>query len=127
MLPCFFAAGHYNYSRYGLFLVRSMTWLPEDVCDAFMRGEGYMHHMEGLWNGVPTDQFIESTWMRRGKGPSGVIGNTQNPQVMATWVYSLNARVSLTADLLDMSEHPETVHLSHKEETRGRIKQDGED
>ena len=30
MLPYMFAAHKYNYDRYGLFYVRSMTWLPMD-------------------------------------------------------------------------------------------------
>jgi len=34
--------------------------------------------MEGLWNGIPSDQFIEATWMKRGKGPSGIIGDTKS-------------------------------------------------
>ena len=33
--------------------------------------------MEGLWNGIPSDQFIETTWMKRGKGPGGIIGDTK--------------------------------------------------
>ena len=56
-----------------------------------------------------------------------VIDNIQNPQLMAMWVYSLSAHVSLTADLLDMSDHRETINLGHEEEARGRIKHDGED
>jgi len=33
--------------------------------------------MEGLWNGIPSDQFIETTWMKRGKGLGGIIGDTK--------------------------------------------------
>ena len=31
MLPYFFAAGHVNYARYGLYYVRSMEALPPDI------------------------------------------------------------------------------------------------
>ena len=77
MLPYFFAARKHNYARYGLFFSRSLTCLPSKVEQQFLRGERILHHMEGLWNGIPSDQFIETTWMKRGKGPSGIIGDTQ--------------------------------------------------
>jgi len=107
MLPYFFAAHKHNYARYGLFFRRSLTWLPSEVEQQFLRGEQILHHMEGLWNGIPSDQFIETTWMKRGKGPSGIIGDTQNPQTVATWSYSQQAVITLTGDLQMMTE--ETV------------------
>ena len=127
MLPYFFAACHHNYSRYTLFFVRPMAWLPVKVLDAFMKGEGSMHHIDGMWNGVPTDQSLESTLIRKGKGPSGVIGNTQNPQVMSTWVYSLGACVALTSSLQNMGAKEEAVQMYLKEESKGRIKEDAAD
>ncbi len=71
--------------------------------------------------------LIKSMWIRKGKGPSGVIGNTQNPQVMATWVYSLNAQVCLTSALQNMGGKEESIQVSHKEEIHGRIKGDSAD
>jgi len=79
--------------------------------------------MEGLWNGIPSDQFIETTWMKLGKGPSGIIGDTQNPQTVATWSYSQHAVITLTGDLQIMTEEDSTTKLVHK----GRIKTDVQD
>ena len=75
MLPYMFAANHYNYARYGLYYVRSMTWLAPELEEKFIKGEQTMHHMDGIWNGMPTDHFIETNWTRKGHGPEGVIGD----------------------------------------------------
>ena len=127
MLPYFFAAHKHSYAQYGLFFCRSLTWLPSEVEQQFLRGEQILHHIEGLWNGIPSDQFIETTWMKRGKGPSGVIGNTQNPQTVATWSYSQHAVVTLMGDLQLMTKDDSMPKLKHKEETSGRINSDAQD
>ena len=48
-----------------------MTWLAPELEDEFIKGEQTMHHMDGVWNGMPADQFIETTRMRKGHGPEG--------------------------------------------------------
>ena len=40
--------------------------------------------------------FIETTWMGQGHEPGGIIGNTENPQAMTTWVYNMDAVMTLT-------------------------------
>ena len=47
--------------------------------------------------------FIETNWMRKGYGPGGIIGMTESPQTMATWVCSMDAIMTLTGDLRKMS------------------------
>jgi len=54
--------------------------------------------------------------MKRGKGPSGVIGNTQNPQTVATWSYSQHAVVTLMGDLNMMTDEDSLPKLKHKED-----------
>ena len=120
------ADGH-RYSRYGLFYIRSMRWLSPDIEKRFVKGEQTLHHQAGLYNGVPRDQFIESTWMKKGKGQNGVIGNTQQPQTIATWVHSLNTVVTLQNDLRNMSSEEEKVKTTHKEESKSRLNDDSKD
>jgi len=60
MLPYMFAAHKYNYGRYGLFYVRSMTWLGPEILDRFCRGEQSLHHTAGIYNGQLSDMFIET-------------------------------------------------------------------
>jgi len=37
MLPYFFAAGHVNYARYGLYYLRSMEAVPAEVRERFLK------------------------------------------------------------------------------------------
>ena len=48
MLPYFFAAGHVNYALYGLYYLRSMEGLPQNVLKCFMNGEHVMRHLPGV-------------------------------------------------------------------------------
>ncbi|XP_038064765.1 D(1A) dopamine receptor-like [Patiria miniata] len=52
MIPYFFAAGHHNYARYGLYYLRSMERLQGEVLEMFMKRENVMRHKKGLWNGI---------------------------------------------------------------------------
>ena len=48
MIPYFFAAGHVNYARYGLYYMRSIERLPENVLKRFLNGEHVMRHNPGV-------------------------------------------------------------------------------
>ena len=100
-----------------------MQWMPEQ-CKKILKGEHALRLRSGINNGVPSDQFIEMTWMKKGKSEDGVIGNTQNPQTSATWVFSRNASQTLINDLRAMTEESSKICLNHKEEEKGRIKKD---
>ena len=126
-MSCKFAANHYKYARYGLYYVQSMGWLLPGLDDKFIKGEQPMHHIYGLWNGMPTDQFIETTWMRKCHGPEGIIDDTQNAQAMATWVLSRIAAQTLTNDLRRMTGGSDSAQFRHKEEDTFRIQRDAED
>ena len=41
MVAYMFAANKYNYSRYGLYYVRSMTWLGPEILDRFCQGSSH--------------------------------------------------------------------------------------
>ena len=51
MVAYMFAANKYNYSRYGLYYVRSMTWLEPEILDRFCQGQQSLHHNSGIYNG----------------------------------------------------------------------------
>jgi len=82
MMPYFFAAGHHNYARYGLYYLRSMERLPKDILQHFLKGDHVMRHKPGVWNGIWSDMFIETTFMRYGHGPNGIIGITLKPSAL---------------------------------------------
>ena len=74
MIPYFFAAGHWNYARDGTVYIRMMENLPDSVLNKFMKGQHVVHLQDGFWNGIWSDMAIESTCMKIGKGPSGIVG-----------------------------------------------------
>ena len=43
-----------------------MEALPEDILQRFMKGEHVMRHKPVQWNGIWSDMFIETTFMRYG-------------------------------------------------------------
>lgn len=73
MMPYFFASGHHNYARSALIYLRTNENLPDDVLSHFLKGYHVMRHIDGLWNGIWSDQFIESTFMRYGHGKTGKV------------------------------------------------------
>ena len=128
MVPYFFAAGHVHYARYGLHYLRSMESLPDSVLASFMKGEHVMQHVPGLWNGIWSDMFIESTFMRYGHGKGGIIGITLKPETLKVWALSLHICSNVETGLSTMVDG-ETVHIhdSHKEESSSRILSDAKD
>ena len=127
MMPYFFAAGHINYVRYGICYLRSMEKLPGDVLASFMKGDHVMRHQDGLWNGIWVDMMIETTFMRYGKGPGGIIGVTTKPKTVSIWANSLHSCNEVLKDLDDVRERDSTLKTHHKEELIGRINADEND
>ena len=62
MMPYFFAAGHQNYARLGLVYLRAIENLPDNVLPHFLKVQHIMRHMNGMWNGIWSDMFIESSF-----------------------------------------------------------------
>ena len=59
-----------------------MEALPPKVLEFFMKGEHVLRHTPGLWNGIWSDMFIESSFMRYGHGKRGIVGITLKPETM---------------------------------------------
>ena len=130
MMPYFFAAGHINYARYGLYylLLRQMETLPENVLSHFEAGEHVMRHQAGLWNGIWSDMFIETTFMRYGHGPGGLVGITLNNECVTRWALSLHTCSRLLLDIKTMRETDGAATVTrHKEEHGARIAADNDD
>lgn len=128
MLPYFFASAHVNYARYGLYYLRSMESLDREELAKFMKGEHVMHHVPGLWNGIWSDMFIETTFMRYGHGPGGIIGITLKPETLKTWALGLHICCRLEQDIAEVvGSEKERRQETHKEETKARIASDSSD
>ncbi|KAG0723221.1 hypothetical protein GWK47_043072 [Chionoecetes opilio] len=118
MMPYFYATGHVHYARYGLFYLRSMEALPTKVLDLFMKGEHVLRHILGIWNGIWSDMYIETTFMRYGHGKGGIIGITLKPETLKTWALSLHLCSKLESNLSEIVDGDGgNVQIIHKEES----------
>ena len=84
MLPYFMAAGCYHYARYGTFYVHHMCSLSSTVLKQ-PQHDCSLRRLPGYFNGIPTDQFIETAYMRLGHGPGGATGLAINERQMTVW------------------------------------------
>ncbi len=129
MIPYFFAAGHQNYARSSLVYQRAIENLPRSILAYFLKGEPVMRHMKGLWNGIWSDMFIESTFMRYGHGRAGIVGITLKPETLKTWALSRHICSQLMEDLAELRGESDEYRFqdSHKEEAASRISSDKKD
>ena len=131
MLPYFFAAGHIHYARYATYYILSMKALPQHVQQHFAKGDHVVRHIEGIWNGMWSDMFIETTFMRYGKGKHGIIGITLSPEALKSWALSLHVCMSgqMAADVAEMRGDESVARQAniHKEEGKSRINCDLKD
>ncbi|KAJ8351728.1 hypothetical protein SKAU_G00232040 [Synaphobranchus kaupii] len=130
MLPYYFAAGHVNYARYGLYYLRSMEKLPPHVQSHFLQGQHVTRNIRGIWNGLWSDLFIESTFMRYGHSAGGIIGITLKPEALKIWAVSRHICCKIESDMKEMEEEETNtteVHFYHKEEAKARVIADVKD
>jgi hypothetical protein len=63
-----------------------------------MKGEHAMHHIPGVWNGIWSDMYIETTFMRYGHSHGGIIGITLRPETMKKWAVDPHIRSKLVEE-----------------------------
>ena len=128
MIPYFFVAGHNNYARSGTVYLRTIEKLPDDVLVHFLNGEHVMRHVPGLWNGIWSDMFIESTFMRYGHGKAGIVGITLKPETLKTWALSRHICSRLVDNMNSLQkETKDQCQVTHKEEGKSRVQCDQKD
>ena len=124
MMPYFFSAKHVNYARYGICYINTMENLPPEVLTQFMKGEHVMRHQKGIWNAIWSDMMIETSYMKIGKGPLGVIGFTTSSTTMSIWAKSMHAQTTYLSELHACSGGKMTPQTTHKMESKARIDAD---
>ena len=125
MIPYFFAAGHWNYARDDTVYIRTMEKLPDSLMNKFMKKQHVVHLQEGVFNGIWSDMAIESTYMKIGKGISGIVGITTNDRSVSIWANSHHLCSELLSELSNLGDkEPKSSHDQHKEKGAGRIKAD---
>ena len=55
-----------------------MSRLLPTIFHHFFKEEHVLRHREGIWNGIWSDMMIETSYMKFGRGPNGIIGKDKN-------------------------------------------------
>ena len=69
-----------------------------EILYEFMKGNHVMRHNPGLWKGIWSDMFIESTFMRYGHEAGGLVGLTLQQSAVSRWALSLHVCNQLRSD-----------------------------
>ena len=64
---------------------RNIETLTCEVLEKFLKGQHVMRHQKGYWNGIWSDMFTKTTFLRYVKGPGGIVGVTLKPNVVKKW------------------------------------------
>ena len=81
-----------------------------------------MHHKSGFWNVIWSDMYIETTFMRYGHGPGGLVGIILFPSAVKRWALSLHICNRLINDVVQMRDAYTTSQVTtHKEEMPAQI------
>jgi len=100
------------------------------VLDHFLKGEHVMHHLRGLWNGIWSDQFIKSTFIRFGHSSGCIIGITLKPEALKVWALSRHICCQILMSLKEIEDGEDNQMVCqtyHKEEGNGKITSDAKD
>ena len=124
MLPYFLAASHWNYARDGIAYVQMMENVPGNVLNPLMKGEHVVRLREGLWNAIWMNIAIESTYMRMGKGPSGLIGVTTQERTVKVWANGDHLCKKLLSEIDTLGNSDNVDRTKHKKEGDEKIKAD---
>ena len=108
---------HINYARYGLYYIKSMESLPQEVQSMFLQG-----HVPGACYSTWSDMF-----MRYGHSKNGLTGITLNDNATKWWALRLHICSQLISDLANMRDDIAGTSTHHKEESKARIQSDSLD
>ena len=88
-----------------------------------LKGERVLRYREGIWNGIWSD-MIETSCMKFGKSPNGIIGKTTKPRPLQIWTKSQHSYSEVLQSFDSIREIYEITMKTHKEEKDGRMKAD---
>ena len=103
-----------------------MQKLHGETLEIDLKGEHVQRHRQGLWNGIWTDMFIDTSFMRCGAS-GGFIGTTLNEKAVHRWAMSLHICSRLMKDMADLKDFSSVDITSHKVELASQIKYDEND
>ena len=81
----FFALDHQNYARWVSVFIRDLESLPSSIQEEFEAGHWTISRSNHRYSSIPIDQAHEQA-NKRVKGVGGVIGITENPEMLERWI-----------------------------------------
>ena len=83
-----------------------------------MKGEHVMRHKPGVWNAIWSDMYIETTFMRYGYGPNGIVGITLQPSALKRRALSMYTCSRLVQDVAYMDKGYTEKEVMKKQDLR---------
>lgn len=81
----FFALDHQNYARWVSVFIRDLESLPSSIQEEFEAGHWTVSRSNHRYSSIPIDHAHEQA-NKRVKGVGGVIGITENPEMLERWI-----------------------------------------
>jgi len=85
LAPLFFALDHQNYARWIPILIRDLEALPDSIKVEFEKGHWTITRSNRRFSSLPIDHAHEQA-NKRVKGVGGIIGLTENPDMLERWM-----------------------------------------
>ena len=126
-MPYICDGGNWNYIHDGICYVRSIERIPVKVLQHVLDGEHVVRLQNGLRNAIWSNNAIESTYMKNGKGHSDLIGQTTQERAVKIWSNSHHLCGKVAKELQGLHLEKKQAKSLHKEETLGKISSDTED
>ena len=102
------------------YLLEMESLPPESVKQKCMNKDFTTRLTEGLKNNIFNDQMIECSYMKTGKGPGGLKGKSDSPEVVKRWAFSIHICGSVDQMMKEYLD-TKTSKMKHKEEMPYRI------
>uniref|UniRef100_UPI00358F24FE uncharacterized protein n=1 Tax=Myxine glutinosa TaxID=7769 RepID=UPI00358F24FE len=110
----FFALDHQNYARWVPVFIRDLESLPSSIQEEFEAGHWAISRSNHRYSSIPIDQAHEQA-NKRVKGVGGVIGITENPEMLERWI-ATGPEISRVLEQFTDVDDDEDQELPHHEE-----------
>ena len=97
---------------------------PGNVLNPLIKREHVVRLQHRFWYAIWMNMAIESTYMRIGKEPSGLISVTTQKRTVKVWANSYHLCNELLSELDTLTNSDNVDRTKHKQEGDGRIKVD---
>ena len=88
------------------------------MAERFLKGEHVMRHNPGLWNGIWSDMYIETTFICYCHGPGRIVDITLNPNALKHWALSLHICSQIIKDVSEMGDACESHRVTTDKEEK---------